>query len=117
MIGKNVVVVDYGLGNLYSVQRALEHCGVEKVCVSSSVDDISSADSLILPGVGAFEDGIRGLKELGLIEQSRIIQKVKKLEWQHAVMLVGKILKRIPPHRTTRKSVRRRKLIVLKGVL
>lgn len=68
MIGKKVVVVDYGLGNLYSVQRALEHCGVVKVCVSSSVDDISSADSLILPGVGAFEDGIRGLKELGLIE-------------------------------------------------
>lgn len=68
MIGKKIVVVDYGLGNLYSVQRALEHCGVEKVCVSSSVDDISSADSLILPGVGAFEDGIRGLKELGLIE-------------------------------------------------
>jgi glutamine amidotransferase len=68
MIDKKVVVVDYGLGNLYSVQRALEHCGVEKVCVSSSVDDISSADSLILPGVGAFQDGIRGLKELGLIE-------------------------------------------------
>lgn len=68
MIDKKVVVVDYGLGNLYSVQRALEYCGVHKVCVSSSVNDISSADSLILPGVGAFEDGIRGLKELGLIE-------------------------------------------------
>jgi glutamine amidotransferase len=67
-MGKKVVVVDYGLGNLYSVQRAIEHCGVEKVCVSSSVDDIASADSLILPGVGAFEDGMRGLNQIGLIE-------------------------------------------------
>lgn len=82
MIGKKkVVVVDYGLGNLYSVQRALEHCGVEKVCVSSSVDDISSADSLILPGVGAFEDGIRGLKELGLIEP------IKQHAWESKPLL------------------------------
>jgi glutamine amidotransferase len=68
MTSKKIVVVDYGLGNLYSVQRALEHCGVENVCVSSSIDVVFSADSLILPGVGAFEDGIRGLRELGLIE-------------------------------------------------
>jgi glutamine amidotransferase len=68
MTSKKIVVVDYGLGNLYSVQRALEHCGVKNICVSSSADDVSRADSLILPGVGAFEDGMRGLKALGLID-------------------------------------------------
>jgi glutamine amidotransferase len=65
---EKVVIVDYGLGNLFSVQRALEHCGASNVCISSSIDDIISADRLILPGVGAFEDGTRGLKDLGLIE-------------------------------------------------
>lgn len=65
---EKVVVLDYGLGNLFSVQRALEHCGASNVCISSAVDDVISADRLILPGVGAFEDGIRGLKNLGLIE-------------------------------------------------
>lgn len=65
---EKIVVVDYGLGNLFSVQRALEHCGAAIVCVSSKIDDVVSADRLILPGVGAFEDGIRGLKNSGLIE-------------------------------------------------
>lgn len=65
---EKVVVVDYGLGNLFSVQRALEHCGASNVCITSSSDDIQSADRLILPGVGAFKDGILGLNTLGLIE-------------------------------------------------
>lgn len=65
---EKIVIVDYGLGNLYSVQRALEHCGVTDVCISSAIDDVISADRLILPGVGAFADGVRGLNDLGLIE-------------------------------------------------
>ncbi len=65
---EKIVVVDYGLGNLFSVQRALEYCGASNVCISSSIDDIISADRLILPGVGAFEDGIRCLNKLDLIE-------------------------------------------------
>jgi glutamine amidotransferase len=68
MKNEKIVVVDYGLGNLYSVQRALEHCGATDVCISSAINDVISADRLILPGVGAFEDGIRGLNSLGLIE-------------------------------------------------
>lgn len=62
-----VVVVDYGVGNLYSVQRALECCGIRNVCVSSELSDVLSADKLILPGVGAFADGMRGLNEKNLI--------------------------------------------------
>ena len=75
---EKIVVVDYGLGNLFSVQRALEHCGASNVCISSAIDDVTSADRLILPGVGAFEDGIRGLYNLGLIEPIKSYVSNKK---------------------------------------
>lgn len=67
-MGNRVVVVDYGVGNLYSVQRAVEHCGCRDVVVSSGAQDIESADRLILPGVGAFADGMRELRDRGLVE-------------------------------------------------
>lgn len=63
-----VTVVDYGIGNLYSVRRAIEYCGCSDVVVSSAVQDIQNADRLILPGVGAFADGMRGLRERDLID-------------------------------------------------
>lgn len=62
-----VTVVDYGMGNLFSVRRALEHCGAS-VQLSSRGDDIAAADRVILPGVGAFADGMQGLRDRGLIE-------------------------------------------------
>ena len=62
-----VTVVDYGVGNLFSVQRALEHCGAS-VQLSSRDADIAAADRIILPGVGAFADGMQGLRDRGLIE-------------------------------------------------
>ena len=63
-----VTVVDYGVGNLYSVQRAVEVCGCGDVLISGEPRDIANAESLILPGVGAFADGMRGLRERGLVE-------------------------------------------------
>jgi glutamine amidotransferase len=63
----DVVVVDYGIGNLFSVRRAFEHCGAA-VEVSDNRDVILSAPRLVLPGVGAFSDGMRGLAERGLDE-------------------------------------------------
>ncbi len=66
-----IVVIDYGLGNLYSVKRALEVCGAVNVCVSDSATDIANADRVVLPGVGAFADGMRGLTERKLIEPIR----------------------------------------------
>lgn len=63
----NVLVVDYGMGNLYSIGRALEHLGAS-VRISDSPENIEKADRLVLPGVGAFADGVRGLEERGLIE-------------------------------------------------
>lgn len=64
----NIVIVDYGLGNIFSVARALEICGASNVSISASAEDIANADSVILPGVGAFGDGMRGLSERSLIE-------------------------------------------------
>jgi glutamine amidotransferase len=60
-------IVDYGSGNLLSVERALEHCGAE-VLFARTPADIVSADILILPGVGAFADGMQGLRERGFVE-------------------------------------------------
>lgn len=62
----SVAVVDYGVGNLFSVCRALEHCGA-KVTLTDDPKTISNAPRLVLPGVGAFADGMRGLAERGLI--------------------------------------------------
>jgi glutamine amidotransferase len=61
-----VALIDYGMGNLFSVQQALEACGAHVILVDSP-RQISSADLLVLPGVGAFKDGMRRLKEQNLI--------------------------------------------------
>lgn len=61
-----VTVVDYGVGNLFSVSRALERCGAE-VFLTDTVAGIDAAERLILPGVGAFADGMQGLRERGLV--------------------------------------------------
>ena len=68
MNGERITVVDYGVGNLFSVRRALEHAGAREVVVSADLDDIESCGRLVLPGVGAFEDGMRGLRERGLVD-------------------------------------------------
>ena len=64
-MSNEVTVVDYGLGNLFSVQRALEHCGAE-VHMSSDPDEILQAPRVLLPGVGAFADGMEKLRARGL---------------------------------------------------
>jgi len=60
-----IVVVDYGMGNLRSVSKALEHLGGQ-VKVSASPGDIEKADKLVLPGVGAFGDAVSELKSRDL---------------------------------------------------
>jgi glutamine amidotransferase len=62
-----VVVVDYGVGNLLSVTRALDHVGAEVVQTSRPAK-IEAADRVLLPGVGAFGDGMAGLAERRLVE-------------------------------------------------
>lgn len=65
-----VVVVDYGIGNLFSVRRAFESVGAE-VRFASSALDIEEAGRLVLPGVGAFSDGMTGLESRGMVEALR----------------------------------------------
>jgi glutamine amidotransferase len=65
-----VTVIDYGLGNLFSVSRALERCGAE-VRLTKNPAEVASAEKLVLPGVGAFADGMQGLRDLGLIDPIR----------------------------------------------
>ncbi|NMG83481.1 MAG: imidazole glycerol phosphate synthase subunit HisH [Methanosarcinales archaeon] len=60
---KTIVIIDYGLGNIRSVQKAFEHAGA-KVSISNNVRDIRDADGLVLPGVGAFYDGMAQLQEI-----------------------------------------------------
>ena len=61
-----VTVIDYGVGNLLSVSRALEHCGA-KVTITSDPKLILTADRVILPGVGAFSDGMAALEAIGSV--------------------------------------------------
>ncbi len=65
-----VAIIDYGLGNLYSVSRAFEVSGAE-VFFASYPDQIIAAEHLVLPGVGAFKSGMAGLRERDLVEPIR----------------------------------------------
>ena len=60
-----VAIIDYGVGNLFSLKSSLEAIGAD-VVVTSNTDEIKKAEQIILPGVGAFEDAARKLRESGL---------------------------------------------------
>lgn len=60
-----IAIIDYGMGNLHSVSKAVERLGYEAV-VTADEQTILAADGAILPGVGAFGDAMRNLRECGL---------------------------------------------------
>ena len=60
-----IAIVDYGVGNLFSLKSSLEYIGAE-AAVTKDEKAIREADKIILPGVGAFEDAIKKLKSTGL---------------------------------------------------
>jgi imidazole glycerol-phosphate synthase subunit HisH len=64
---RTVSIVDYGIGNLLSVSRAVKNVGCKPRIVTSS-DEILNSEILILPGVGAFFHGMEGLDQQGLID-------------------------------------------------
>ncbi|HWQ65297.1 MAG TPA: imidazole glycerol phosphate synthase subunit HisH [Methanospirillum sp.] len=68
----NIVIVDYGLGNLRSVSKALEKVG-GTVEITGEIDAIRSAEGIVLPGVGAFHEGMARLTDLkaALVESVR----------------------------------------------
>lgn len=61
-----VTIIDYGVGNLLSVQRGLEHCGA-KVSLSSDPRTILKSERVVLPGVGAFPKAMEALHKLELV--------------------------------------------------
>ncbi len=68
-------IVDYGMGNLRSVQKAFEKIGTNAVITESS-KDLDSAEKIILPGVGAFQDAIDELQKRELVEP--LLRNIKK---------------------------------------
>lgn len=73
-----VTIIDYGIGNLYSVRRAVEVCGDAEIYISDRPEDIENADKIILPGVGAFQDGMKGLQERGLVPHVLAVARAGK---------------------------------------
>ncbi len=65
-----IAVVDYGAGNLFSVCNALDYIGIRHR-VTDDPDTLERAEGVILPGVGAFPDAMRKLRERGLVEPLR----------------------------------------------
>ena len=67
MQSDNIVIIDYGLGNLRSVKNRFNQFA-ENVIISRDINVIRSANKLILPGVGSFKKGMENLRGLGLLE-------------------------------------------------
>ena len=70
-----IAVIDYGMGNLRSVQKGFEKVGFEAV-VTSDIKTIESASKIVLPGVGAFTDCMNNLEGRGLVEP--VIRAIEK---------------------------------------
>ena len=70
---QTVAVIDYGMGNLHSVAKALEHVGAGKVLVTSDAAVIREADRVVFPGVGAIRDCMAEIKRLGF---DQLVQEV-----------------------------------------
>ena len=62
-----LAIIDYGVGNLFSLQCSLKKIGVDAV-VTKNPEEIKKADRIILPGVGAFGDASKKLRESGLVD-------------------------------------------------
>lgn len=69
---KRVTLIDYGIGNLLSVRRAFEACAAEVVQTEDPAE-IVAADCLVLPGVGAFADGMQELRRRELVEPIKAV--------------------------------------------
>lgn len=66
-LSDNIVIIDYGMGNLRSVQKAFEHIGSNAI-ITNDKTLIQNSSKIVLPGVGAFKDAMHNLHSLGLID-------------------------------------------------
>ncbi len=78
-----ILVIDYGMGNLGSVKRALEECGATEVMISNYESDFDKCTHAILPGVGSFRDAMHNLHEQNLVP------RIKKLALEDKVPFLG----------------------------
>lgn len=76
-MSKTVSIIDYGMSNLLSITRAFEHVGAS-VKIVDSPEHVLNADYLVLPGVGAFPDGMSELNKRHLVESIRDFVKTGK---------------------------------------
>lgn len=79
---QRIAVVDTGMCNVDSMQRALEECGAD-VIVTCAPSDLDSADKIVLPGVGAFPDAMAALDANGLVDS------IRENVLQHEVPILG----------------------------
>lgn len=70
----SITVIDYGVGNLLSVQRGLEHFGAD-VVLTSDADVVVAAQRVVLPGVGAFANAMQALQERNLVSAIQSLVK------------------------------------------
>ncbi len=73
-----IVIVDYGMGNLGSIKNMLKKAGFPSM-ITNNPDEIAKAEKIILPGVGAFDTGMRNLQDNGLIPLLNQKAKVEKV--------------------------------------
>jgi imidazole glycerol-phosphate synthase subunit HisH len=76
-MNKKVIILDYQLGNLFSVKQACDKVGLHAT-ISSEKKDVAEADGIILPGVGAFAEAMSNLHKLDLVEPLKNFVAAKK---------------------------------------
>jgi glutamine amidotransferase len=112
---KRISIIDYGLGNLFSVERAFNAAGAA-ASLTSEPADLAAADGIVLPGVGAFGEGIQNLERLGLVDEVRrlavdgkptlgiclgmqlLMEESEELgQWSGLGLLPGRVIRFRPP--------------------
>lgn len=73
-----IAIIDYGVGNLGSVEKAMRFIGL-KACITSELDTIRRADAVVMPGVGAYSDAMMHLEKRGMVETVSEIVRQNRL--------------------------------------
>lgn len=76
-MSKNIIIVDFGMGNLHSIKKKLIRLKVNPI-ISSNPNEIATADKIILPGVGHFQKAMENLKKLNLIDTLNEFVQIKQ---------------------------------------
>ena len=73
----NIVIIDYSMGNLHSVHKALQHVSDDKVIITANADEIAKADRIVFPGQGAARDCMSELHKRELVDVVKEVSKTK----------------------------------------